>query len=146
MGRGYALILSNSLTTQYELLRTLFDYPEAVPPAVDLNKVSAVLDIAAGTAAWTLDLANEPKIKPRLPPTSSNPVKLYACDLSLAKFPPKEKLDALGVTCFQQDVTQPFPQELRGKFDLAHMSLLVFALTEEGWDRALRNIYEVLST
>ncbi|TFY58090.1 hypothetical protein EVG20_g8287 [Dentipellis fragilis] len=41
-------------------------------------------------------------------------------------------------------MTKPFPAEMLGKFDLIHMSLLVYALTEQGWKKALDNCRDLL--
>lgn len=53
--------------------------------------------------------------------------------------------DALGIKTFQQDITQPFPDELYGKFDLVQAFMLVGSLTEAGWKRALENYRRLLS-
>lgn len=90
-----------------------------------------------------MELANEPQIKPRL---STGAVQVFACDLTLGKFPPKETLDSLGIKSFQQDATQPFPGDLHGTFDLAHIALFTFVMTAEGWAKVLKNVYQLLST
>lgn len=79
------------------------------------------------------------------PESTSKPIQLYACDISTDKFPPRDVTDALGIKTFQQDVTQPFPDELYGKFDLVQAFMLVGSLTEAGWRRALENYRRLLS-
>ncbi|KAL5693812.1 hypothetical protein EMGR_004340 [Emarellia grisea] len=43
-----------------------------------------------------------------------------------------------------QDILQPFPQEHRGRYDLVHVRLLVGALKEVDYPRAVRNLYDLL--
>lgn len=52
----------------------------------------------------------------------------------------------MGIQTFQQDVTKPFPEAMYGTFDLVHLSLVVLALTKEGWEKALENCRNLLST
>ncbi|THH07898.1 hypothetical protein EW146_g9169, partial [Bondarzewia mesenterica] len=111
---------------------------------IDTVRNSNAIDIAAGACVWLLDLANEPEVKPCLPKNTSelsfNRINLYACDLSLAKFPPKEYTDELGIKAFPQDVTKPFPPEMHGiSIRSVHTSFVVLALIEEGWNEALEN-------
>jgi SAM-dependent methyltransferase len=116
-----------------------------LPQDIDLGQVSKILDVGAGTLAWTLDVANLPGVKHRLAPTVSNPIHLYACDITDAKFPPSRELEPLGITTFLHDVTTPFPQDLNGTFDLIHMRLLCSALSEQGWKKSLKHIHDALS-
>lgn len=63
----------------------------------------------------------------------------------MSKFSPRV-LESHNIDVFYQDVTIPFPTSMHGTFDLVHMSLLVWALTRRGWESALRNLRELLST
>jgi SAM-dependent methyltransferase len=114
---------------------------------LDRSNVELILDVAAGTGSWTLDVAQDPIIASRLlSPTDR--LKLLACDLSLKKISPKLVSDSASnprIQLFEQDITESFPAELRGTVDIVHMSLLVAALTEKGWQKALKNIFDVLS-
>lgn len=140
-----SLMLFYRLSDQHQLMKKVLDREKAVPEWLDLNGVSNVLDIAAGTLVWTFDLLSMPEVRDRSNPSSPNPISLYACDITDAKFPTKEKLESLPIQTFLQDVTNPFLAEFKEKFDLIHMSFVRFSLTEEGWKRALENIYEILS-
>lgn len=136
------------LVAQYVCTKKAFGWTSPIPQSVDIDSVSNVIDIAAGTCVWLLDLAHSPDVKPRLLMPAlkqpENKINLYACDLTLTKFPPKEYTDGLGIQTFQQDVTKPFPAELYGTFDLVHMSLVVLALTEDSWKKALVNCRDLL--
>ena len=137
------------LGSQYLLKKSLVGWKGAVPSSVEVSNVSEVLDVAAGTCPWTLDLASMPEVRCRLDipqnnPTTS-PVHLFACDIDTRFFPGKEVTDPLGITTFQHDVNKPFPEEYHAKFDLVHISLLFLCLTEDGWKNALLNCRQVLS-
>lgn len=110
------------------------------------------MDVGAGNLTWTLDVARTPEIRSRLPNASerssapdAKPVRLYACDLSSAQFPPREVTDPLGITLFEHNVTEPFPPALHGTFDVVNMRLLVMSLSAQGWAKALANLRELLS-
>lgn len=135
------------LDIQYHLLKAGFGYTDTFDLPLDISSASElhILDIATGTGAWILDVVNcIPGIASRLSTTAPNRVTLSACDISDAKFPAELRTGSLGINFFLQDVTQPFPREMHGQFDLIHVSLLCFALTEEGWHSALRNIHDLL--
>jgi hypothetical protein len=119
-----------------------------LPRCIDLENMSNILDIGAGTLAWTLDVASLPGVKHRLVPMvpSYNPIHLYACDITDEKFPSSHELERLGITTFVHDVTTPFPRELDGTFDLVHMRLLCSALSQQGWKKSLKHIHDILST
>lgn len=117
-----------------------------LPQGIELKSVSKVLDVGAGTLVWTLDVASLPEVTHRLAPMVSNPIHLYACDVTAQKFPPSHELDPLGIKTFVHDVTTPFPPDLSGTFDLVHMRLLCSALSEEGWRKSLKHLHNVLST
>lgn len=136
------------LTQQYNLAKKVLNRTSALPPSIDPASVETVIDIAAGNLVWTLDLVRTPEIRARLPsasPTGAKPVRLYACDLSSAQFPPPSVTDELGITLFEHNVTQRFPPALHGTFDVVNMRLLVMALSAQGWAKALENVRELLS-
>jgi len=126
------------LNTQYLFFKTLFDYPNIVPPVVNVAHVRKVIDVATGTGAWALDFVSQPDVCDR-------DVQVFACDISTAKFPQSDKPDVDRIIFFQQDVTEPFPDEMLGTFDLVNMTYLGFALTVQGWKSALQNLRDLLS-
>lgn len=127
--------------------KAIYGFPGAVPECitdVHLADMSKILDIAAGTCVWTLELAQMPQIKPRLHPDSPS-LSLYACDINKDFFPDPSITEAFGVVTFQQDVTKDFPNDLYGQFDLVHISFLAICLTISGWETALNNCARLLS-
>ncbi|TFK40377.1 hypothetical protein BDQ12DRAFT_680854 [Crucibulum laeve] len=134
------------LQNQYNLAKDVMGHASAVPEWIKLSEITNVMDVAAGTLVWTFDLIGSPAVRERLNPSESAPdrINLYACDITDAKFPPKEQLDSMGIKTFLQDITKPFPEKFKGTFDLIHMGLVRISLTSEGWKKALKNIYEIL--
>ncbi|TDL26297.1 hypothetical protein BD410DRAFT_895698 [Rickenella mellea] len=135
---------TNRLNRQYNVVKKVLGRTNALPSSINSKGLSKVLDIAAGSLVWTLDLARTPDISTRLSPESRDPIYLYACDISSAQFPPVEETRKLGITTFLHDMTKPFPEDMKGTFDLVNMRLLVLGLSEQGWEKAIRNIYEIL--
>lgn len=128
---------SNSLNRQYHIFQKFFDKgPVTLVDSLSENRVNKVLDVAAGSLAWTLDVAR-----------SADPsrIQLYACDIAPDNFPPTSVTDAFSITTFIHDATQPFPEEMKGQFDVVNMRLLVYALSEDQWKKALENIHYLLS-
>ena len=123
------------LSEQHFFVKAVFDNPEVLPAAVDRTKIRRVLDAAAGTAIWALDLSAQ---------SFASAYEIFASDITLSKFPTKDVLDKAGIKTFEQDITKPFPEGLRGTFDLVHASALVMALTEDGWKSMLKNVYDLL--
>ena len=105
---------------------------------VDITRVSRVIDVGAGTGAWALDFVS-------LPYVCNRDLQVFACDISTAKFPRNDGPEVRKITWFQQDVTKPFEDGLLGTFDLINLSFVSFALTAQGWQVALQNLYSLLS-
>ncbi|KAN0132793.1 S-adenosyl-L-methionine-dependent methyltransferase [Lactarius tabidus] len=126
------------LKNQYHFFKTVFDYPDIIPPAVNVSRLRKVIDVATGTGAWALDFVSRPDVRDR-------GVQVFACDISTAKFPQADKPDANKINFFQHDVTKPFPDEMLGTFDLVNMTYLGFALTAPGWKIALKNLRRLLT-
>jgi SAM-dependent methyltransferase len=124
-----------SLTGQYVFMKAVIDLPSFLPSTIEASKIHRVLDAAAGTAAWALDLADQPY---------AGSLQIYASDLSLSKFPPAHILDAANIFTFRHDLTRALPEEMKGTFDLVHMSYLVYALTSDQWKLVLKNLYDAL--
>ena len=125
------------LNAQYAFLKSVMGHPQVIPPAIDITRISRVIDVATGTGSWAIDFASLPEVR------DSN-IQVFACDISSEKFlqginPPEKK-----VTFFQQDITKQFPDELRGTFDLVNLTLVSYALTSKGWETALQNLHSLL--
>jgi len=125
------------LNAQYSYLKSVVGHPRVIPPGIDISHVSRVIDVATGTGAWAIDFASLPEVY------KSN-VQVFACDISSEKFLKGNEPAVKQITFFQQDVTKPFPEELLGTFDLVNLSFLSYALTSQGWEKALQNLRGLL--
>ncbi|KIY48176.1 hypothetical protein FISHEDRAFT_59013 [Fistulina hepatica ATCC 64428] len=135
------------LDEQYVMFKHFLDRDTTVlPESINPEDLHCVLDVAAGSMAWSVDVASLPQIRPRLSPSTplSKRIEIYASDITGAKFPPQDVIDALHIKTFLHDVTQPFPAALHAKFDLVNMRMLLYALSREGWIQALRNVRQIL--
>ena len=97
-------------------------HPQVIPPAIDIARISRVIDVATGTGSWAIDFASLPEVR------DSN-IQVFACDISSEKFLQGINLPEKQITFFQQDVTKQFPDELLGTFDLINLTLISYALT-----------------
>ncbi|KAF9458165.1 S-adenosyl-L-methionine-dependent methyltransferase [Collybia nuda] len=127
---------NHRLDRQFHIYQKFFDKgPVTLAGFLDEKRVNKVLDVAAGSLAWTLDVARS---------TDPSMVELHACDIAADNFPPTSVIDAFSINAFIHDATQPFPEEMKGQFDVVNMRLLVYAFSEDQWKKALKNICEVL--
>ncbi|KAH8976799.1 hypothetical protein EDB86DRAFT_2820162 [Lactarius hatsudake] len=127
---------ANRLNSQYLHFKTVFG-SNTVPPAVNINHVGKVIDVATGTGAWALDFVSQPNVCDR-------DVQVFACDISSTKFPQENKPDFDKITFFKHDVTKPFPDKMLRTFDLVNMSYMTISLTVQGWKSALQNLHDLL--
>ncbi|KAL9093251.1 MAG: hypothetical protein Q9159_000428 [Coniocarpon cinnabarinum] len=98
-----------------------------------LPSTPQIIDIGTGTAAWSISVA------------SSKPAsKITSVDISDAQFPARSSLPS-NIILKLHDMRQPFPSEMRGRFDLAHVRLLLAALPDQAaYTAAARNIATLL--
>jgi len=113
-------------------------HPQVIPPGIDIAHISRAIDVATGTGSWAIDFAS-------LPEVNNSNVQVFACDISSEKFLQGNKPPAKQITFFRHNVTEPFPDELLGTFDLINMTFVSYALTSRGWEIALRNLHGLLS-
>jgi hypothetical protein len=59
-------------------------------------------------------------------------VQVFACNISTARFPHADEPEAKKATCFEQDITKPFPDEMFGSFGLISVNFMMHSLTTEG--------------
>jgi SAM-dependent methyltransferase len=126
------------LNAQYSFFKSVVGHPRVIPPGIDISHVSRVIDVATGTGVWALDFAS-------LPDVYKSNIQVFACDISSEKFLKGNEPAVKQITFFQQDVTKPFPEELLGTFDLVNLTFLSYALTSQGWEKALQNLHGLLS-
>ena len=86
------------------------------------------------TSIWPVELSQ------KLPSTAS----IDAIDLSLAQCPPTQWLPK-NITLIAQDVFEPFPESMRGKYDIVHIQLFVCIVKENDPSTVVRNLMDLLS-
>ncbi|KAL1712178.1 hypothetical protein EV715DRAFT_297322 [Schizophyllum commune] len=72
------------------------------------------------------------------------PPALFACDITAAKFPPQETLQALGIRAFEHDIRTALPGGMGGFFSLISIRLVLVWLTVDEIRAALQNVKEAL--
>lgn len=101
-----------------------------VHPSISTNKPGIrIADVATGTAIWLLDLAK----------TLPADAQLYGFDISAVQFPAPEARPS-NVFLYEQGVTNPFPQEYHGFFDVVAVRLITAGLRGDDWDAAVKNL------
>lgn len=89
--------------------------------------------MATGNGVWLTSLAEH------LPPRS----ELYGFDFDRLKFPSQQP-EKPRIDFREQNVLEPFPEEMRGTFDLVHVWLLALGLKAVDWDVAVGNLFGLL--
>jgi hypothetical protein len=73
-------------------------------------------------------------------------LSFHGFDISPAQFPFSSlKAPRHNIQLTVHDILQPFPKEHWGRYDLVHVRLLVGAMKEVDYPRAVRNLYDLLS-
>ncbi|KAE8374600.1 hypothetical protein BDV26DRAFT_284130 [Aspergillus bertholletiae] len=129
---------SARLNAQHKFLVDLIG-GRPVHPAIPLENITAVADIATGTGIWLSSLITAPKAYP------THRLYLHGFDISSAQYPFYQDITATHEFHLSvHDMRQRFPPEQRGRYDLIHLRLLAGALKEEDYPQSMRNIYELL--
>ncbi|KAK3315826.1 hypothetical protein B0H66DRAFT_271949 [Apodospora peruviana] len=92
-----------------------------------------IADVATGTAIWLLDLAK----------TLPSDTQFHGFDISAAQFPPSEARPS-NVSLHEHNVTEPFPEEYIGSFDLVAVRLITAGLRGDDWTKAVKNVESLL--
>ncbi|CAM1507709.1 Fc.00g045570.m01.CDS01 [Cosmosporella sp. VM-42] len=123
---------SARLIDQHDWLKSLLGC--TVHPGIPINKPALrVADVATGTAIWLLDLAK----------TLPSDTQLYGFDISAAQFPAPEARPS-NVFLYEHNVTQPFPEEYHGTFDIVAVRLITAGLRGDDWNAAVSNVSMLL--
>ncbi|MDI1490453.1 MAG: hypothetical protein OHK93_001656 [Ramalina farinacea] len=101
-------------------------------PAIPMNDDCVVADVASGTSIWLLDLARDhPK------------ATLEGFDISSAQYPhPRLLPDNVHLNIL--DILRPIPADLRGKFDIVHVGLVVLVVENGNPSALLENLLTML--
>ncbi|KAL4769159.1 hypothetical protein BDW60DRAFT_195592 [Aspergillus nidulans var. acristatus] len=124
---------SRRLNEQHKLL---MDFTEGlIDRSVPLEKITAVADVATGTGIWLWDVRNLLVNR-----AGEFPRYFHGFDISPAQFPP----DAEGIDFTVQDIFKPFPVEHHNRYDFVNVRLLVTAIAESDYEKAVQNLITIL--
>lgn len=124
------------LDTQHHFIDKMMNN-EMLPPHIT-SKLAAtrspkVCDIATGSAMWLR------KLTKTLPASA----QLVGLDLDTSKFPRPEALPP-NIRLGSANAHEPFPEELRGRFDVVHLCLFVLATRKDSGAALVRNLASLL--
>ncbi|KAL4745361.1 hypothetical protein BDW72DRAFT_208260 [Aspergillus terricola var. indicus] len=125
---------NNRINLQHYLWTEIFGYH--THPSIRINDPHlCIADVGTGTGIWLTDLAR------RLPRT----VSLHGLDISFDALPPQKCLPA-NIALRQWDVLagDEVPAQLRGAYDLVHMRLFSFVISDEQIEGVLRKLVQML--
>ena len=96
------------------------------------NTTFHIADVACGNGVWSIDVTEDfPK------------AHITALDISRAMFPP-EWTRPSRIQFGLYDVLQPLPDEYVGKFDMVHLSFLIFGLVNKDKSVLMENLTKML--
>ncbi|OAG10497.1 S-adenosyl-L-methionine-dependent methyltransferase [Paraphaeosphaeria sporulosa] len=101
--------------------------------AAVLPENARIADIGTGTGIWMTELA---KVVP-------STYTFNGYDISPDQFLPTDSLPS-NVTLELGDFKKPIPEELRGKFDLVNIRLIIISMGVGVWEPTLQNILTLL--
>ncbi|KAE8139829.1 hypothetical protein BDV38DRAFT_291111 [Aspergillus pseudotamarii] len=127
---------SQRLDMQHGTLANFMGYELLHPSmSIDMKNGVNVADVGTGTGIWLRRLSKWINSVPEAPPCH-----LHGFDISSDQFPAEQ-----GTIDFTiHDVTQPFPNEHLGRYDIVHIRLFVLALREPDLLKALENMIGLL--
>ncbi|KAF5319296.1 hypothetical protein D9619_008340 [Psilocybe cf. subviscida] len=123
---------SARLQLQHDLIRELFDGQLVICP-LELRNGDEVLDVGTGKAAWALDFFAT------YSNASESDTKLVCIDISDRLFPKSPPSNMI----FQIHNVLDLPPDWTGRFAFVNQRLLMGALKQEEWYRAVKEVYRV---
>ncbi|KAG7441924.1 S-adenosyl-L-methionine-dependent methyltransferase [Guyanagaster necrorhizus] len=117
------------LLLQHKVLNRAFQNRLVLAP-VNLDKAQFVLDSGTGAGVWLTDLSL------RISPSSI----LHGIDIEGRLFPS----GPAGIVSFSINSVTNLPPEWSGRFDLVHQRLLLAALTNVEWPKAVEEMFKAL--
>ncbi|KAL4971743.1 S-adenosyl-L-methionine-dependent methyltransferase [Aspergillus desertorum] len=124
---------SRRLNEQHRLLVDFVEGP--IDRTVPLENITAVADVATGTGIWLWDAR-----KLLIGRAGESPRYFHGFDISPAQFPPAPD----GIEFTVQDIFNPFPVEHHSRYDLVNVRLLLTALPESEFEKAVQNLLTIL--
>ncbi|RDW58235.1 hypothetical protein BP6252_13646 [Coleophoma cylindrospora] len=130
--------LEKRLNNQHEVLIHVIDHKILHAP-INPSSTTRIADVGTGTGVWL----NGISVYLDATPTENGQTREYSgFDISASHFPPTYPSNFHYEI---QDILKPFPEALRGKYDLVHVRLLVAALPQGSMKTVVENLTSLLS-
>ncbi|KNG87367.1 hypothetical protein ANOM_005918 [Aspergillus nomiae NRRL 13137] len=127
---------SQRLDLQHEIIASFMGYELLHPSiSIEMNNGLNIADVGTGTGIWLKRLSSCLKPHPTVPACH-----LHGFDISSDQFPGEQE----DIDFTIHDITQPFPSEHLGRYDIVHIRLLVLALRGPDIVKALGNVIQLL--
>ncbi|TEA19692.1 N-methyltransferase tcpN [Colletotrichum sidae] len=92
-----------------------------------------VAEVATGTGVWLRELAAQ------LPASA----ELRGIDMDATKFPPASELPP-NMSMTKHNALRPFPEDMRGTFDVVHVRLIVLGMKKGDWEVVAEHLHTLL--
>ena len=147
---------STRLNTQHAFFLALA-HAQLIHPSIPRQNLRAIADVGTGTGVWLRETAQELVNDTKRTHDSSagggvgggavHDHEFVGFDISPSQFPHPEDEAASGnahVDFVVHDITEPFPPQYHGKFDLVHVRLLSYAIKAADLARVVENVVQIL--
>lgn len=128
---------ASRLNFQFYLWKESFQFN--LHPSIDLGppgKTVRIADLATGTAIWLCDLLRDPAMAPYT-------LQLDGLDVDLKNAPVPEWV-APSISLRQWNIFDEVPDDLRGKYDVVHLRLLVLVVQESNPLPIIDKVFQLL--
>ncbi|KAI2828072.1 hypothetical protein CBS147343_1949 [Aspergillus niger] len=128
---------ASRLNLQFYLWKESFQFN--LHPSIDLGPAGEtvrIADLATGTAIWLCDLMRDPAMAPYT-------LQLDGLDVDLKNAPAPEWV-APSISLRQWNIFDEVPDDLRGKYDVVHLRLLVLVVQESNPLPIIDKVFQLL--
>lgn len=127
---------SRRLNVQHDFMRALCN-DQLLHPSIPGENLQAVADVGAGTAVWLQDVAHNLLASSK----ATRDTEFVGFDISDQQFP----VDRMpGMKLLVHNMTESFPLQYHGKFDIVHVRLLSYAIPAIDLMKTVENVVEIL--
>ena len=144
---------STRLNAQHTFFLALA-HNQLIHPSIPRQNLRAIADVGTGTGIWLRETAQElvDDTQPFHDRSASGGSAVHdhefvGFDISPSQFPHPDDKAVQGnaqVDLVVHDITDPFPPQYHGKFDLVHARFLTYAIKAADLVRVVENIVQIL--
>ena len=131
---------SKRLNAQHEYMRNLSG-GHLTHPSIPIQHLQKVADVATGTGIWLLEFASNPASSSR---SDGQGVRFVGFDISSQQFPSSQEHSS-NIDFVIHDMTEPFPVQYHGFFDLVNVRFLSYVIKAVELDKVVSHILQILS-